>query len=816
MLHEVIQRLCALSERKKNVLSVVVLLLLATLFFANVLFTDQVLVSDNLDRYWPWKHHRDYSQTKASNRLFDRLLHEYPLRLIAVRMVKSGELPLWNPYILSGTPLLATESPRGFLYPLNVIFVLTDPLRALGYASFLHLFLAAAFTFSYLRSIELSRPSSLIGSIVFGLGGYFLVYLSLVELVNTGVWLPLMLLCVEKLVREKQRLWAMVLAFAIGMVGLAGQFSILAYELLAVGLYSAWRLIPMLRVQGTAKAAQTALWLIVAVIMGVCLSAAQLIPTYEALPFFDRAHRSYEARLGRGRSPLFLATAIIPDVFGNPVDRPGWGRHAFGYNVPGYYAGGSTYAGVLPLVLGVSALILNRRRHGAFFAALAVLSVAIFVNTGLFRILYLIPIFRFGRETDAKILYFFGISVLTALGLDAVLRSSDRARRRMTRRIGLALCLSGFAAVAIVALAGLAMNSGGIGQDVELLRHWYHYNTTNVMRFVLLAFAGSLLFLLLARDRIQPYVFGVLAIILVVADLFYFGWKFNPVQSPDSLYAETDSIRFLQADRSLYRVIRGPRSKRVFPPNSLQVYGISDAQGYTPLLLDNYAQFMDLIEDGISRDRSIYPPDRAASLSSKLLDLLNVKYVISREDTREDMAWLEQSDDTIELVYDGEVKIYENKDALPRAFVVTNYEVLQDKEEIFAELTREGFDPASCVILEQEPAPHAVGADVLARESSANILEYAPSRVTVEARMSSDGFLVLSDLYYNGWRAFVDGDEGTVYKADYIFRAVQLSEGRHIVEFVFDPLSFKVGVAVSVLTLLLMASLLVSTMLRRI
>jgi uncharacterized membrane protein YfhO len=138
---------------------------------------------------------------------------------------------------------------------------------------------------------------------------------------------------------------------------------------------------------------------------------------------------------------------------------------------------------------------------------------------------------------------------------------------------------------------------------------------------------------------------------------------------------------------------------------------------------------------------------------------------------------------------------------------------LRDKEAIFAELTSKEFDPASYVVLEEEPESRSARTDTLGEESSANILDYTPNRITIEAEMSSDGFLVLSDLYYSGWRALVDGEQKTIYKADYIFRAVQLGQGRHIVEFVFDPLSFKVGLVISVLTLLVVGSFLVCALL---
>jgi uncharacterized membrane protein YfhO len=87
--------------------------------------------------------------------------------------------------------------------------------------------------------------------------------------------------------------------------------------------------------------------------------------------------------------------------------------------------------------------------------------------------------------------------------------------------------------------------------------------------------------------------------------------------------------------------------------------------------------------------------------------------------------------------------------------------------------------------------------------------------VIIEVYAASDGFLVLSDVYYNGWKAFVDGENEKVYKADYVFRAVRLTEGQHTVEFVFDPLSFQIGWRVSAMTAGIMGACLLIGSVRR-
>lgn len=808
------ERLDSLGHREKDLLAVVILIGLAALFFAKVLFTNEVLVSDNLARYSPWDYYHGQEAGAPINYESDTLLAFYPAIVIAKQILSSGSLPLWNPYYLGGIPFLAAAPWLGFFYPLHVLFYPMDPLRALGYVSFIDLCLGGVFMYFYLRSIECSRTASLVGSVSFELGGFLLSNLTWPHRVSTTVWAPLMFLCLENLLRRRRWVFGLVGAFAVAVCILAGNMVGMAYIMVAFGLYSAFRLFLVAKEEGAKPAMKCASVIVLSVCTGILLSAVQLIPTYEVSQFSTRAQVSDQDGEESGRHPLALGTMLVPDIFGNPVDRP-WGRNAFAKNIPGTYGETSLYIGVLPLLLVIWALMWRRDRYTVFFGSLALVSICIFLDTPLSGLLHRISVFGLGRPVEAKVIWMLAAPVLVALGFGSLMESAQRERTALERRASVALLISAAAVILALGLGRIWLGFQGRPEETGPAVQWYLYNISNFLRLALLLLACAMLLLLCARRSMRANLLALATIGIVVADLAYFGWKLNPTREREGLYPEMSSIQFLQSDSSIYRVIRGPLSRKVFPPNSLAVYGISDVQGYSGIVLDHYVDFLNLVEDGVSGPRRVYSLRYAASLSSRLLDLLNVKYVITIAEPGEEMARLEQADPDIVLVYDGEVKIYENKDVLPRAFVVASYRVLGDKEEIFGELTSREFDPGSYVVLEEEPESHSARINPLGEESSARILEHTPDRVTIEAEMSSDGFLVLSDLYYSGWEAFVDGEERKVLKADYIFRAVQLGQGRHIVEFVFDSLSFKIGLSISVLTALAVGSLLAYTLLSR-
>jgi len=150
------------------------------------------------------------------------------------------------------------------------------------------------------------------------------------------------------------------------------------------------------------------------------------------------------------------------------------------------------------------------------------------------------------------------------------------------------------------------------------------------------------------------------------------------------------------------------------------------------------------------------------------------------------------------LVHSGDVKIYENLDVLPRAFVVHRARSVADKAEALAWMQRADFDPADEVVVEggttlDEPA---------SGPESVPITAYAPERVEIEADLTAPGYLVLTDANYPGWRAWVDGKEVNILPADLLFRAVRLEPGRHSIVFAFQPTSVRVGAGISLIALI--------------
>jgi hypothetical protein len=806
-------RLRSLTDAQRDLLAILALFLLSAIFFARVLFTSEVFVGDTLARNVPWNYYAEPEGESPINYEFDTLLAYYPQFLVAKQSLQSGMLPLWNPYYLSGLPLMAAAPWLGLFYPPYILFYLVDPLKAFGYVSFLQVGLAGAFMYLYLRNIHCRRVAALAGAASFGMGGFLLSNLTWLPRVSTVMWMPLIFLALDKLLR-RQWVYSLLLACAVAMCVLAGNLAALIYVLLAAGLYGAFSALLAWRRQGARIAVRYGVVALAAVSLSLLLSAVQLAPTFEVSAYAGRVQTSYDERIEGGRSPLALGTILVPDVYGNPVDRP-WGRNVFAKNIPGTYGETSLYVGMVPLLLALWAVWRRRDELSAFYGCLALLGLLVFLDTPLFWALYELPLFRVGRQLEAKALWAMSIPVLMAMGLDLLLEGLSTRDARMLHRAGVGILVAALALGLGVALGHVSLQAGEGSLTTELTSQWWGYNVNNFLRLSVLLLVCGIVAVLWSRGLVRPSILVFLLVGTMLVDHAYFGWKLNPSRQPEGLYPEMESVQFLQEDDSLYRVVRGPLSRKVFPPNSLTVYGISDVQGYSPVLIDYYVEFMQLIEEDVASTRMVYSLKHAASTISPLLDLLNVKYVVTLAEPGEEMVELEESEPSLELVFDGEVKIYQNKDVLPRAFFVPQHVIAGSGDEALTLLGAEGFDPASVVILEGSPASMTVVTEASAAEPRVEIVEYTPNRVVIDAFTPSDGFLVLSDLYYPGWQTMVDGVESEVYKADYAFRAVQLEAGEHCVEFLFDPISFKIGLGVSLVALLALAGLAGSWLVRR-
>lgn len=823
-------------------------ILLAAAFLGRALFTSQVLLPlDDLFLYPPWRAYAaQFGVTVPNNHLIaDTILQNYGWKAFAARAFADGQLPLWNPYILAGQPFLAAGQ-NASLYPAGVLYSILPNGRAYAWFIALHLVLAGLLAFWFTRVLGGCRFGGLVSGVTFAFCGFLVVSILWPMVVSTAVWLPGVLAVSELLIRrlagppaERPRPNTIPLvllgAAMITLQFLAGHLEMSLYLLATSGLYAALRLLGLALGRAATpysaarrgRVALAGLTLLGMVALGCLGAAVQLIPFREAIAANVRAGQvSVDDVRGWALPREQLLAFLAPDIFGNPthhalfdlfsgarrpLDPPlgagEEGRYGTEWGVKNYVEG-TAYLGILPLLLAPVALLTRRDAPTRALALIAAVALLLAFGTPVYALLFFSVPGVNQLHTPFRWIYPYSLCVATLAGLGASALVAGRRPPRLAVAIGwlgAALGILGLMAAlggwlgraALLDLAARALRrSAALAQAFPDAQALYSYQWANLTGLALLLLASGLLVLALARRAPAA---RALALGLLVADLFSFGYGFNTVADPAPLAFVPPEIAAIQADPELFRIATlGERD--VLPANTGMLFGLQDIRGYDTILLRDYVQYLELIEPqrGLlySKIDKLRDP---RSLASPLLDLLNVKYVLTTERV-DSPSW--------SLVIDGAVRVYRNERVLPRAFLVEQATVANGPSEALELLARPGFDPRREVILEAE-APPAVEALAGAPPATpARITRYEPNRVEIEATAPRSGYLVLTDLAFPGWRAWVDGVEQPILRADRIFRAVQLPPGHHLVVFEYRPFTVRVGALLSLLAVALGALLL--------
>ncbi|MDI7277591.1 MAG: YfhO family protein, partial [Anaerolineae bacterium] len=275
---------------------------------------------------------------------------------------------------------------------------------------------------------------------------------------------------------------------------------------------------------------------------------------------------------------------------------------------------------------------------------------------------------------------------------------------------------------------------------------------------------------------------GAAAVALVAIDLIASGSTVEiDTGDPWQGYRHLDVVQWLRQDPTLYRI--DSSAAHLWQPDAAAVHGLYDVSGiHNPLGLASYETYRWSIQ----------------ARGDRLYSLLGVKYVLADKGTP-------PGDQRLVPVYtdNAEVDVYQNTAACPMAQLVYGAARVPGPREAFEAVHAPGFDPASLVILQEEPQPVEPPGD---RPLSVRYTEYGTNQLTLEVETPTPGYLLLSEVYYPGWRASIDGGPARVLVADYLFRAIYVPAGAHRVRLWFSPPSLRIGAALSAVTWLGLAA----------
>jgi len=698
----------------------------------------------------------------------------YPIYSFAARSLRAGDIPFWNPYLYGGAPF-AADNQSGLFYPVNLAFFFLWPhlnYRAMELLAVAHFYLAGVCAYlglHYIQRPALKRWAALAGAAAFMFSDLFVTHFGNLNMIACAAWLPLIFCLFQRALSDKRPSLAAGAGIFLGFAALAGHIQPLLYIILTLGLYFLYHVYSR-RQSGWHTLLTSSALVALTLVVALGIAALTFIPGYEMSRLSLRADLTYQEASQYSLPPVALVGLLVPGIFGRG---PGgywgpWPRVEVGY------------IGILPLLLAVVALLLRRDNLTKFLAMLAVL--AVFLALGDFTILHgwlyhFVPGFDLIRA-PARFIYIldFALASLAALGLDALLRPIPRSNRHIWRQVlkVFPFALLGTAIVTLsIAYATLLYSQDQAPEKFTRLVA----GTGGVVFALILWGCGLALLYLRGRHHISRTGLGLLVFLLIVFDLASLGaYTEVELSNPTVGFEHQAAIAFLKNDTDYYRIDTRTQVWDVWQPDLSLMHDIFDVWGiYNPLVLADYHRYW----EGLG------------SRSTPLYDFLNAKYIMGHKDVVLD--W-----DKFELAFDGDpnVNIYRNTKVLPRAFIVHKSLSVPDHEQAFAAIHRADFDPATTVVVEEG---RTLDADTIGT-SEVHIVSYTNNEIELEASAAKPGYLVMSEVYYPGWKVTVNGEPAELKRANYAFRAVFLPSGVHRVRFYFQPMSWRVGLLCSLCT----------------
>ena len=718
----------------------------------------------------------------------------YPLRLSLAESFKAAELPLWNRHLSMGFPLLADFQSGTFYLP--HLFYLILPFFAAVTAIFLFHYLVAA-TGSYMLCRHWRFPPylSLIGAMLFTLGGAIVSLSNLMDHFQTAVWLPWALFLGERALRRLSWKNFVALTLVLSLQFLAG-----SPEMYGMGL--GLLLLDGLRLN--AEEANISCRKIFFLLLGANLLVAgvamvQILPTLELFLESRGGHPiTYVESVLWSLHPLSLINLFFLD---KEVDTNiGSGLRLFFANDIPFLV--SHYMGAISLFGIALWFSYASRKERILLLGFTIISLVIAMggHTLVYPLLFrYVPFFSFSRYPEKFFVLSYAFLLFIALrGLYDFLERGRPVSRGAVFVLSLMLiplllvyCFLRFDIESLIRFILWATGSpsvflstlkGSSGVLVSLERQ--------------LALAFGILFLLLLwkKGKVRPFLFKSLMVGLVFVDLTSAHQPYQYLLNPDFVYKGPRIIQTSNPEPQRLFYYPGPYlhpsyftilKEPSFPefqaltysnllPNTGVFHGMDYMQEMAALRRWPYVVFV-----GVA---SKLPPEKLY----RLLGALNVKYVVSFKELPHGLPLVQHFPEYPSW-------LYRIDRVIPRVYIVPKVIVEQGLENNLDRLSSAEFDPFRQVILEK-PLSISVKKDF---QAEAKILRYMNNQVTVQASLNGSGVLVLADSFYPGWQVYVDGKEKEILRANFFFRAVPLSAGEHVVEFRYQPRSFMMGLYIS-------------------
>jgi len=688
--------------------------------------------------------------------------------------------PLWSPYFFGGMPGLPALHHPMYTYTffnakivqgaLGVLFLnpgMDLPVKLMLF----HLVMAGMFAYLLARTLGLGWGAAVFTGIVYMFTPQLIVLPGVGHgsKLFTAAYIPLILLTTIRLMREIKPLNFALFVLAVGMTLLSIHVQMAFYALLAGGMYLVWDCIFSIKDKPLKIPVKAGVFFL-GIVLGIGFAAASYLPVYEYTPFSIRGGTEgglgWEYATNWSFHPLESLTYVIPSFFGFG-GQTYWGYMPF-TDMPLYWGAGA-------LALAVIGIIWGRKRNAAFFIAL--LLFAWIVSFGKFFPILFKPMFAYFPYFDKfrvpvmiQILMVISVAVLAGYGLERI--KDYAAKPGFSRKILYGIGgVIGFAVVFSLLYSPLKSSIGGW---IAANRAEFPPQAYGILMEMILGdlwktalFAGTTLgaVYLFVTKKINFTVLIIAAALILVVDLSLINTKLISVQprsAMSSLFQPTPAVDYLSRQEKPFRVLPLDRFR---PQNWYGYFGIESIDGYMGTKMKLYQELLDSV--GLA--------------NFNVINMLNTRYLLTDQDLSVYPGF--------EIVVEGKQKVFLNRSALPRAWMVHRTICLPNAADKYGYMKR--FNPWEEAITEEPVSiPGGTGGSV-------EITEYLPQKMTIRTSSPTAAFLVQSEVYYPPyWKAEVDGNPAKIYQTDHLLRGVVIPAGEHTVIFRCESRSFKLGLTI--------------------
>ena len=714
--------------------------------------------------------------------------------------------PLWIPYIFGGMPVFGA-----MLFPRDVNYVysyVVQPLtRILFFNAQLHwmigpFLLMGIAMYYFARQLKFSYGASMIAALTMMLNPYA------IGLPETGhgsklivlSLLPLLFLSLFKLFEKRNLLWTGIVAIITGTMFLNRHPQIAFYGLLVSGLYLLYECILDIKSNPTTVVKKISLFL-AALGLGFVMYAYQFLPTNDYAQYSIRGGGTQGASAASGLDyeyatnwsfhPVEIMSYVFPRFMGIVPQPESWlEAHAYWGWMP--FTNSYVYMGIVPLFLGIVAIIFRRNRFTWFLIILVILFL--FMSFGkhlsvLFDLMFAYMPYFNKLRVPVMILHLMPMvfGLLAAYGFnffeEFLQQAKEPENAKLRKRLrNIVFVLGGLLIVGLVLnesvgniLSGMMFHKEGEFQQLrqqygaqanaaldQLEKTRFDFLWKDYVKFAIFIAASLGLTILYLSRKIQRHAFAAGLALIVIVDLWILDVNYiNP--KPGNAIADhfqvDDTFRRLEEEsaKNLFRVFP---AGSLDEDNSLMYHHIQSVEGYCPAKLKIYQEVRD----------SCFTRG-----TMNVFNMLNVKYIASRQQAQDGTT---------------QTSVQPNPGCLPRTWFVDSVVISHSKQEIFSLLNSSSWNPKTTALIEKDLPVSITASD----STTANITEFSSRGIKIEAYTSMQALLILSEVYYPaGWKAMLDGTETEIYKTNYILRSVVVPAGQHTIEFTFDPPKYALG-----------------------